>query len=111
MKSGSLDRNLTVLKRTVQGDGGWGSVAVWLPWLKVRARVEYTSEDEKFAAGELYSERILTFETRWFAGVDERDRLYFEGQYFDIIGVRELDRRRGLEFKAQWRVDNPEGPA
>jgi len=108
MKSGSLDRNVTVLKMVVDDSGPFNPVKSWLPWLKVRARIEYNSEDEKFAAGELYEERIVTFETRWFAGADAQDRLYCEGQYYDILGVRELERRRGLEFKARWRLGNPD---
>ena len=109
MKSGSLDRVVIVRKRVVDDTGPWNPVTTWLPWLTVRARIEYNSEDEKFAAGERYSERIMTIETRWFAGVDEQDRLECEGQFYDILGIRETGRRRGLEFKVEWRPDNADG--
>jgi hypothetical protein len=109
MKAGKIDRRLTILKRTEDDSGDWGPVYTYLPWLAMWSSIQYDKADEEFAANELYSMRIMTFQTRWFAGVDDRDRLECEGQYYDILGIREIGRRDGLEFKAQWRPDNADG--
>lgn len=111
MKAGRLDRRLMIRKRVVDSGGPWGDVTSWPEWREVAARLEHVNEDEAFAANELYTVRIVTFETRYLPGVDNQDRLECEGQFYDILGIREIGRREGLEIKAQWRPDNADGSA
>lgn len=106
MKAGRLDRRLMIRRRVVDDGGQWGPVTTWPEGPVVWARIEHGKEDEAFAANELYSVRIVTFETRYMEEVGNEDRLECEGQFYDILGVREIGRRQGLEIKAEWRPDN-----
>lgn len=111
MKAGRLDRRLMIRRRVVDDGGQWGPVSTWPEGPIVWARMEHVNEDEAFAANELYTVRIVTFETRYVPDVSNVDRLECEGEFYDILGIREIGRREGLEFKAQWRVDNADGDA
>lgn len=105
MKAGRLDRRLTVLRRSLT-NGQWNPEETWSAVATVWARKQHGGEDERYAADERYAERVVTFETRYFANVVETDRLRCDGQEFDILGIREIGRREGLEFKA--KASDPE---
>ncbi len=39
--------------------------------------------------------------------IDPKDRVRFEGRVYDIVGVKEIGRREGLEITAVARPDTP----
>jgi len=66
----------------------------------VKARLTHQAEDEKFAASQLYEQRLVTFTTHLFE-LDATASLECEGVTYGVIGIRQLGRRRGLEIKAK----------
>jgi SPP1 family predicted phage head-tail adaptor len=61
----------------------------------------HKSEDEKFASGQRYAVRVVTFQTHYMPDLTETDRLVSEGVTYDVKGIRELGRREGLEIAAE----------
>ena len=101
MRKGSLDRTLTVTKRVEIGrDPIYNSPIYETQSFDVKARLVHQAEDEKFAASQLYEARLVTFTTHMFV-LDATASLECEGVNYDVIGIREIGRRRGLEIKAK----------
>ena len=61
----------------------------------------HKSEDEAFAAAQRYAKRTVTFRTYLQADLAETDRLRCDGVEFNIVGIRELGFRAGLEIAAE----------
>jgi SPP1 family predicted phage head-tail adaptor len=104
MRAGQLDRRVTVLRNVQIGVTELNEPIYELQELRtVWAAKIHKSEDEKFAASQFYSQRIVTFRTRYMAELVETDKLMCEGLTYNIKGIRELGRREGLEIAAEWQ--------
>lgn len=102
MRAGKLDRRLTVQRRMGTPDpNDWNDVATWVDLITVWAEKQHVSEDIQITDGGEYHFGIITFRSRWFADIQATDRIIFEGEVFEIRGIREIGRRDGLEFKAK----------
>jgi head-tail adaptor len=49
------------------------------------------------------SNATTRFRIRWGLGVEETDRVSYDGKDFEIIGVKEIGRREGQEITAAAR--------
>jgi len=105
MRAGKLDRRLTVQRKTLVANDGWNDTPAWADLVTVWAEKEHASEDVQNTDGGEYHFGIITFRSRWFADIRETDRILFEGEVFEIRGIREIGRREGLEFKAKAWTD------
>lgn len=102
--AGKLDRYVTLLRETVTGRNTLNEeVRAYVPIRKFKAARIAKSEDERFAAEQRYAVRTVTFRTRWFRDIEETDRLECEGLRYDIKGLKELGRRRGIDIAAEAR--------
>jgi head-tail adaptor len=101
MRSGNLDREITVQSSTtVIGDDGTPAVT-WATVATLRAqRIEATT-DEYIRSYGASTERIMVFRTRYIDGVTGADQIVFEGQPFVIKQIKEIGRRKALEFRAE----------
>lgn len=101
MRAGKLDRRLTVQRRELVSKDGWNDVYDWTDLITVWCEKEHSKEDIQNLddAGRHFS--VITFRTRWLSDIREEDRLLFEGETFEIRGIREIGRREGLEIKAK----------
>jgi SPP1 family predicted phage head-tail adaptor len=80
----------------------------WAPLATVSASVEHIRDTERWAAQEVGAEATLRFQIRYsstVASTNPKDRLLYEEREHNIIAVKELGRRRGLEITATARVD------
>lgn len=103
--AGQLDRRLDVLRRTVASGDKWGDVYAYEPVNTLWAALKHDAEDERHAAEQAYAVRVVTFTTRYSADLFDTDRLECEGVEYEVIGIRQIGRREGLEIKA--RVYDP----
>lgn len=46
---------------------------------------------------------VITLRVRWIDGLSARDRIFYDGRRFDIVGLSEIPRRRGWTIKIQHR--------
>lgn len=97
MKGGALDRQITLLHRSVAAPDANGSAAqsftsyavVWTEKLDAGGR-------EYFAGQQTQSELATRFKIRYRTDVLATDRLTFEGKSFNITHTQEVGRREGL---------------
>ncbi len=61
----------------------------------------FKSEDEQYAASQVYATRVVTFRSHHIEDVRPTDRLVCEGETFNIRGTREIGYREGIEITAQ----------
>jgi SPP1 family predicted phage head-tail adaptor len=106
-----FDRKITFLAATEEKDPdsgeavatGWGEgVSAWASFTPV-------SDGERLRAAAVEQKAEARFVTRWtraLAEIDGGSRLRFDGADWQITGVKEVGRRRGLEFSA-WKIRKP----
>lgn len=104
MKAGLLDRRVIVQRKVPTGRDRLHATTFELQNIRTlwAAKVP-KSEDEHFGseAKQRYSQRVVTFRTRYTADLVETDVLSCEGVSYEITGIRELGRREGLEITAE----------
>lgn len=69
------------------------------------ARVDLTSA-EKFTAQQTFAETVTQFDIYFRTDIKPKDRMLDEtGKVYDIIGITQLGRRRGLRLLARAKAD------
>lgn len=106
----NFDRKITIqTPTTTRGDYGDESTT-WSDVATVRAAVSWpnTKSGEEYSADMLVVTKWTVFTIRYREDVTEKDRIEFNGRYFDVITVTEgVKRRQYLIINAQERsTDN-----
>ena len=108
MKAGRLDRRITLERFSTTVDAynepvkAWGVLAV--RW----ASYEPISDGERFRAAETQASASARFQIRWSTAVSDlnpKDRLSHDGVTHQILNVKEIGRREGIEITAVARAD------
>jgi head-tail adaptor len=108
-RAGKLDRTISIesVSETIDTYGTpvdvWTVVGTYRAELVVEAHGSVTSQTVKEDGSVDSIESIFTFRTRWINGLTVADRLQYNSEEFDIIGLIEIPRRRGWEIKARHR--------
>jgi SPP1 family predicted phage head-tail adaptor len=109
MKAGDLDRRVALLARVETKNGFNEVVETWPePGLKVWASYEPVKDAERVRAAEVAASITARFQVRWstaLVALDPTWRLAFDGRSFDIVAVKEIGRREGLEISATARAE------
>lgn len=101
MRAGKLDRTIT-LERSVETVDDYGvTTSTWTPLATVRAQLVEQSTDEFLKTFAESSETAVAFRVRHLADVRLTDRLVYAGSIFDLVGLKEIGRHRGLELRAK----------
>lgn len=107
--SGKLDRRITLERFTYTTDPGSGEqVKTWSTLATVWAAKRDVSDSERVASAEVSAEISTRFQIRWdgsWSDLNPKDRVVYDGRTYDIVGVKELGRREGLEISANARAD------
>ncbi|RZJ01818.1 MAG: head-tail adaptor protein [Brevundimonas sp.] len=106
--AGKLDRRITIQRATVTRDEYNAEVSTWATMANVWAAYEPIKDGERFRAGERAAELSARFQIRYssqVAGVTAEDRLTFDGKTYEIINVKEIGRREGIELTTVARGD------
>lgn len=101
MRAGSLDRTITVQRLGEVQDEFGGVSSGWTDLATLRAQLIESSTSEWMEAGGEQAGRSVALRCRWLDGIRNADRVIFEGQPFDVLEVKEIGRRRGLELRAK----------
>lgn len=108
LAAGKLDRRITLQRFTSAPDAFNEPVLTWATLATRWASYEPLSDGEKFRAGETAAEASARFVIRRssaVAGLNPKDRLVFEGDTYEIVRVKEIGRREGIEITAGARAD------
>ena len=110
LRAGDLDRRITIERYTETRDPFNNPVKIWQELAIVWAAKTDVSDSERLAAQEVGAEISTRFRIRWslqVRDIDPKDRVRFEGRLYDIVGVKEIGRREGLEITAVARPETP----
>lgn len=108
LAAGKLDRRITLERFTATPDAYNEPEKSWLTLGVRSASYEPLSDGERFRAGETAANASARFVIRYssvVADLNPKDRLVFEGVTYDIVRVKEIGRREGLEITAAARAD------
>lgn len=109
LSAGKLDRRITLQRFTSTTAAGSGErVKTWADLATRWASKRDVSDSERVASAEVSAEIGTRFVVRWeklLADLNPKDRLVFEGRTYEIVAVKEIDRRVGLEISAIARAD------
>jgi hypothetical protein len=100
-RAGEMDRTITI-NRATETISNSGAVALaFTPIATMRAKlVEISTADMLRNAGGI-SEAALIFATHWIDGVTVADQIGYGAASFTIKSIREIGRRKGLEFTVE----------
>ncbi len=108
LAAGPMDRRITLERSSTAPDAFNEPVQTWSILAEVAASYEPLSDGERFRAGETAataSARFVIRYSRAVAGLNPKNRLIFEGAAWEILRVKEIGRREGLEISATVRAD------
>lgn len=101
MRAGGMDRTITVQRSGKTRDAFGGAAIEWTDLATVRAQLLASSTAEFMEAGGEQAERVVAFRTRWMEDLRNADRVVFEGSPYDVLEIKEIGRRRGLELRCK----------
>jgi len=105
MRSGSLDRKITIQKKTVSQNTFGEEVETWSTFSKVWAKVIPLRGQERFESKQVNAELDTMFRIRYLTGVLPTMRIVHETRLYDIHSVAEIGRREGLDLLSRVRLD------
>ncbi|CUX15388.1 MULTISPECIES: phage head closure protein [Agrobacterium] len=103
MRSGKLDRSITIQSFTSVPNEYGTPVSTWTDVATVRAQLIQSSTEE-FLTGGASDETVVIFRTRFLSGVTGASRVLYQGGEFNIREVKEIGRRKGLELRCDRKV-------
>lgn len=107
INAGTLDRRIT-LRRKTDTNTGLGVTEAWVDLGTIWAGRKDVSDGEKMAAGGVMATLAARFVVRsseLTRGLTPKDAMIEGGKTFQIMGIKELDRRGFLEISAEARAD------
>lgn len=99
MRAGKLDRMITIEKSEERSDKYGGIEFVWTKYANLRAQIVQASTEEFIRAYGASDEAVIIFRTRYMQGVENKDRIIYSGEQFNIKEIKEIGRRDGLEIR------------
>jgi head-tail adaptor len=101
MRAGNLDRVIIIQRATTVIGLAGTPVETWAAIATLRAQLIETTTDEFVRAYGASTERLVMFRTLFIDGVLASDRIFYENQAFTIKQIKEIGRRKALEFRAE----------
>lgn len=98
MRAGDIDRRITIERFTQTQAPDGSPIETWAPLGTVWAKVDQQGGREFFATAQEVSERKVVFRIRWIEGLTVLDRVMCDGAEHDIVEVRRLGRKEGVEL-------------
>lgn len=111
MISGPRNRRITIERRTYTTDSFGGEIVAWIEvgsgWWVSSLPVK---DSEAFRNSEATATITHRFQMLWsataWAEIDPRCRITFDGRLYDVVAVKEIGRRDGIEISATARAEN-----
>ena len=105
MRSGSLDRKITIEQKTVSRNTFGEEVETWATFSSVWAKVIPLRGQERFESKLVNAEVDTMFRIRYLSGVLPTMRVVHETRLYDIHSVIEIGRREGHDLVTSVRLD------
>ena len=106
MRSGQIDRRITIEQNTAGRDAAGAETESWtaLADMPVWAEVRPAAGREFFDAQQIVAEAKVVFRIRYRSDVDHKMRVNYAGNLYDIHGIAELGRQEGLDIMTTAKV-------
>lgn len=101
MRAGKLDKTISIEALTQTIDDYGNPVDAWTPFATLRAQIIEASTEEFQRAYGVGGETAIVFRTRYIDGVTLDAHVMYGGQPHNIIEIKEIGRRRGLELRVR----------
>jgi head-tail adaptor len=109
MKATGREWTIIIERNTPTQDSGSGeNVDSWEMLATTYAEKLDVSDSERVASAEVSAEISTRFRLLWsdaYSSVNPKDRIVLDERVFEIVGVKEIGRREGLEISAISRAD------
>ncbi|OYU50898.1 MAG: hypothetical protein CFE27_14855 [Alphaproteobacteria bacterium PA1] len=108
--SGARDRLITLQQKTYTLDGFGGEIVTWVTIGQRWAASMPVKDSEAFRNSEATATITHRFQILWDAAaaqVDPTYRVLFDNRTYDIVAVKEIGRRDGIEISATARAEGP----
>lgn len=101
MALGQLDRRITIQSQAGTQDEFGQSVDSWSDVATVWAQVKFKAGSESVSANKLTTGADCIFTIRYRSQITTRNRIIYEGEYYDIIHKAEIGRRKYMDLTAK----------
>lgn len=98
MRAGNLDRVIEIQRRGTGLDLYGTPLETWTTYATMRAQLLKNATDDREGERGHTTDATRTFRMHYFASLSLNDRLLYEGQQFEIIGITEIGRRVDLDL-------------
>lgn len=98
MRSGPLHRRITIQRSTLDDSWDGAGQEIWNDLHACWAEVRQQGGREFLTTMGVSSEVRRVFFIRWFAGINVADRVVYNRVLHNIVEVREIGRRDGVEL-------------
>lgn len=96
---GKLDRPITIETPILATDSYGQKIKTFALFATTRANVKLGSEKEDFNSEQFTSVNETIFKIRYRPGVNTSMRIVYNGNNYDILGIKELGRLDALEIR------------
>lgn len=103
LAAGRLDRSLILRKRTVANNALGEPVETFTDLATAKASKTDITDAERVRAQQVGAEVTTRFRIRWsvnWSDLSAKDRCSYDGREYEIVAVKEIGRRNGLEITA-----------
>lgn len=100
MRAGKRDRQITIQRPALTNNAFNEQVETWSDLATVWAQQLPSRGGERIAAQEIYGQSVMTFRIRYRADLTVSDRIVCQGRIWNILDIREIGRRVGIEIDA-----------
>jgi len=101
MIAGKLDKRLTFQMSEPSKELTGEEINTWVDCFHAWANIDYKGGKEPYEADKKTAINEVTFKLRFRRGINEKMRILFNGEIYDILHIAEIQRRQGLEIKAE----------
>lgn len=101
MRAGQLDREIKIERGTHTLDQYGTPQFVWTEFVTLRARIIQATTEEFQRAFGASGETAIIFRTWFYDGITLADRVIYDGLIHNILEIKEIGRRNGLEIRTR----------
>lgn len=108
MGAAKYDRLINLMRYTTTEDTAGQPIQSFVLLKTVPAYARTISDGERLQGGGVFSSISDRFLIRWSSDISDlnpKDRIHYNGKVYDIVGVKEIGRRKELEITTAARSD------
>lgn len=98
MNVGTLSRRIRIEQASTSPDSYGEPIKTWAALDHVFADIRPVSNTERFEAQQVNRQVEVRMRIHYRADVTEQMRILYDGDYYDIQGIKEIGYREGLEL-------------